>query len=108
MPWTGKNGPSSHRKGVSREALEMAITAAVKKSDPQCEPFVGVLIEHHAPGSREDTNWAIKGIRFGRAARDKCSAALVAVIDEMQGAFELRQDAAPAKPAIGRRRRRSS
>jgi hypothetical protein len=48
-PWTGKKGPSSHRKRVSREAIEMAITAAVKESDPQCEPFVGVLIEHHAP-----------------------------------------------------------
>jgi hypothetical protein len=107
-PWTGKKGPSSHRKRVSREAIEMAITAAVKESDPQCEPFVGVLIEHHAPRSREDTNWAIKGIRFGRADHDKCSAALVAVIDEMQGAFELRQDAAPARPAIRRRRRRSS
>ncbi|SHH32787.1 hypothetical protein [Bradyrhizobium erythrophlei] len=70
----------------------MAIAAAVKKSDPQCEPFVGVLIEHHAPRSRGDTNWAIKGIRFGRAARDKCSAALVDVVDKMQGAFELRQD----------------
>ena len=70
----------------------MAITAAVKKSDPQCEPSVGALIEHHAPKPREDTDWAIKGIRFGRAARDKCSAALVVVIDKMQGAFELRQD----------------
>src|ERR1700726_4392954 len=95
-PWTGKKGPSFHRKGVSREALEMAITAAVKKSDQQCEPFVGVLIEHHAPRAREDTKWAVKGIRFGRAALDECSSALVAVIDEMQGAFEFRQDAAPA------------
>ena len=77
---------------ASPGGLEMAITAAVKKSDPQCEPFVGILIEHHAPRSREDTNWAIKGIRFGRAARDKCSAPLLVVIDKMQGAFELRQD----------------
>jgi hypothetical protein len=50
--WTGKKGPSSHRKRVSRETLEMVITDAVKKSDPQCEPFVGVLIEHHAPKIR--------------------------------------------------------
>ena len=91
-PWTGKKGRSSHRKRVSRETLEMEITAAVKKSDPQCEPFVGVFIEDRAPRSREDTNWAIKGIRFGRAARDKCSAALVVVVDKMQHAFELRQD----------------
>ena len=91
-PWTGKKGPSSHRKRVSRETLELAITAAVKESDPQCGPFVGVLIEHHAPRSREDTNWLIKGIRFGQADRGKCSAALAVVVDKMQGAFELRQD----------------
>ena len=91
-PWTGKKGPSSHRKRVSRETLEMAITAAVKKSDPQCEPFVGVLIEHHAPRSREDTNWAIKGIRFGRAERAKCSAVLTTVVNKMRGKFELQQE----------------
>jgi hypothetical protein len=91
-PWTGKKGPSSHRKRVSRETLELAITAAVKNLDPQCEPFVGVLIEHHAPKSREDTNWAIKGIRFGRADRGKCCAVLAVVVDEMQGKFELQQD----------------
>jgi hypothetical protein len=70
----------------------MVITDAVKKSDPQCEPFVGVLIEHHAPRSRDDTNWAIKGIRFGKADRGKCSAALAVVVDKMQGAFELQRD----------------
>jgi hypothetical protein len=29
-PWTGKKVPSSHRKRVSRETLEMAISAAVE------------------------------------------------------------------------------
>ena len=91
-PWTGKKGPSSHRKRVSRETLEMTITAAVKKSDPQCEPFVGVLIEHLAPKSPEDANWAIKGIRFGRAERAKCSAVLTIVVNKMRGKFELQQE----------------
>jgi hypothetical protein len=50
------------------------------------------LIEHHAPKSREDANWAIKGIRFGRADRDKCSAVLAFVVKKMQGEFELQQD----------------
>jgi hypothetical protein len=91
-PWTGKKGPSSHRKRVSRETLELAITAAVKNSDLQCEPFVGVLIEHRAPKSGKDTNWAIKGIRFGKADRDKCSVVLAFVVRKMQGDFELLQD----------------
>jgi hypothetical protein len=90
--WKAKKGPSSHRKRVSRETLELAITAAVKNSDPQCQPFVGVLIEHRAPKSGEDTNWAIRGIRFGKADRDKCSVALAFVVKKMQGGFELQQD----------------
>jgi len=67
----------------------LAITAAVKNLDPQCEPFVGVLIEHCAPKSGKDTNWAIKGIRFGKTDRDKCSVALAFVVKKMQGDFEL-------------------
>jgi hypothetical protein len=86
-----KKRRASGRKRVQRETLELAITTAVKNSDPQCEPFVGVLIEHHVPKSREDTNWAIKGIRFGRADRDKCSAALAIVVNKMQGDLEIQQ-----------------
>jgi hypothetical protein len=89
-PW--KKRRASDRKRVPRETLERAITVAVKNSDPQCEPFVGVLIEHHGPKSPADTNWAIKGIRFGRADRGKCSAALAIVVNKMQGKFELQQD----------------
>jgi hypothetical protein len=89
-PWEKRR--ASDRKRVPREALERGVTLAVKNSDPQCEPFVGVLIEHHAPKSREDTNWAIKGIRFGRADRGKCSAALTIVVNRLQGTFELEQD----------------
>jgi len=70
----------------------LAITAAVRNSDPQCEPFVGVLIEHRAPKSGKDTNWAVKGIRFGKADRDKCSVVLAFVVRKMQGDFELLQD----------------
>jgi hypothetical protein len=90
-PWTGKKGPSSHRKRVPRKILELAIAAAVKNTDPQCEPFV-VLIEHRAPKSREYANWAIKGIRFGRADRDKCRVVLAFVVKKIKGEFELQQD----------------
>jgi hypothetical protein len=89
-PWTKRR--ASDRKRVPRETLERTITVAVKNSDRQCEPFVGVFIEHLAPKSPEDANWAIKGIRFGKADRGKCSAALAVVVDKMQGAFELRHD----------------
>jgi hypothetical protein len=89
-PWTKRR--ASDRKRVPRETLERTITVAVKNSDRQCEPFVGVVIEHLAPKSPEDANWAIKGIRFGRAERAKCSAALTIVVNKMRGKFELQQE----------------
>ena len=89
-PWTKRR--ASDRKRVPRETLERTITVAVKNSDRQCEPFVGVVIEHLAPKSPEDANWAIKGIRFGRAERVKCSAALTIVVNKMRGKFELQQE----------------
>jgi hypothetical protein len=39
----------------------------------------------------EDTNWAIHGIRFGTAARGKCSEALVTSSTKSQG-FEFQKD----------------
>jgi hypothetical protein len=98
-----KKRRASDRKRVPRETLELAIAAAVKNSDPQCEPFVGVLIEHHAPKSSEDTNWAIKGILFGKADRDKCSEALAFVVKKMQGKFVLQDQDGESPPAHTRR-----
>ena len=89
-PWTKRR--ASDRKRVPRETLERTITVAVKNSDRQCEPFVGVVIEHRAPKSPGDANWAIKGIRFGRAERAKCSAVLTIVVNKMRGKFELQQE----------------
>jgi hypothetical protein len=89
-PWTKRR--ASDRKRVPRETLERTITVAVKNSDRQCEPFVGVFIEHLAPKSPQDANWAIKGIRFGRAERAKCSAVLTIVVNKMRGKFELQQE----------------
>jgi hypothetical protein len=83
----------SGRQKVARNNLELAI-AKVVKSDPQCEAFVGVLVEPCSQKSREDANWDIKGIKFGRADRDKCRAALAFVVKQMQEEFELRPDEA--------------
>jgi hypothetical protein len=88
--WTKRR--DSDRKRVPRETLERMITVAVKNSDRQCEPFVGVFIEHLAPKSPEDANWAIKGIRFGRAERAKCSAVLTTVVNKMRGKFKLQHE----------------
>lgn len=76
------------RQKVARKALELAITKAVKNY-PECETFVGVWVEPCAPLSDEDTNWAIKGVQFGKVDRDKCGCALTAVVKRAQQEFEL-------------------
>jgi hypothetical protein len=77
------------RTFIGHEVLELAIATAVRNSDPQCEAFVAVWIERHMQKSRADANWAIKGIQFGKADRDKCNAALATVVERMQGEFKL-------------------
>jgi hypothetical protein len=62
-PWTGKKRTIFPSKASFARGSRDGDHRCGQKADPQCEPFVGVLIEHHAPRSREDTNWAIKGIR---------------------------------------------
>lgn len=76
------------RKMVARKVLELAIAKAVKNY-PECETFVGVWVEPCAKRSGEDTNWALKGVQFGKADRDKCGFALTAVVKRAQQEFEL-------------------
>jgi hypothetical protein len=82
---------------ISRKTLQSAITEAVKKSDPGCQLFVGVIVERTTPKSRFDANWEIKGIKFGKANRDKCSQALATIVERMQREFGLFED-----PLVGR------
>jgi len=77
------------RASIDRKALEAAIAADVKTSDPSCEGFAGVVLERSSAVTSENANWAIKGIRFGRAARDKCATAIVSVVERMQRQYEV-------------------
>jgi hypothetical protein len=85
---------SKRRSGSSREqikcqTLEVAIATAVKRSDPRCEPFIGVVIERRTPKSRDDTNWAVRGIKFGKAERQNCNAALSVIVERLKREFEI-------------------
>jgi hypothetical protein len=48
-----------------------------------------VMLERAAADSPADANWKIKGIRFGRAERDKCNVALISVVERMQRQYEV-------------------
>jgi hypothetical protein len=87
------------RSWVSRERLQSAITEAVKKAEPGCEAFAGVVIKRETPKSRFDANWAIRGVRFGRADRHKSSQALVTIVERAQRYFSLAEEDPPQSPA---------
>jgi hypothetical protein len=91
LAWHRKK-PSDTRSSVSLERLQAAITKGVKKSDPQCQGFVGVIVQREVPKARFDADWAIRGIRFGKADRDKCSLALATIVERMQREFSLAAD----------------
>ena len=84
--------PSDDRSSVSRDLLQSAITEAVKKADHDCEAFAGVVIKRETPKSRLDTNWAVQGVRFGRADRDKAGQALETIVERAQRYFSLAED----------------
>jgi hypothetical protein len=81
--------PTDNRKLISREEMQAAITGAVKKADPDCEAFVGVIVERKKRSSLVEANWAIRGIKFGRADRNKAGDAVNRIVERMQRDFNL-------------------
>jgi hypothetical protein len=77
---------------IGTETLQSAITQAVKEAGPACETFVGVIVQRITPKSRFDTNWAVKGVKFGKADREKANQAVATVVERMQREFRLSDD----------------
>ena len=72
------------RTALSISELELAITNAVKKAAPECETFLGVILEKKSPNSRRDANWQLRGAKFGTADRKIASEALATIVELMQ------------------------
>jgi hypothetical protein len=77
------------RKPISREEIQAAITGAVRKADHDCGPFVGVIVGQTKRSSVADANWAVRGIKFGRADRNKASDAVNRIVERLQCEFNL-------------------
>src|SRR6516225_2348709 len=71
------------RVSKTAEELELMIREAVKAA-PGCEAFVGVIIQRTTPKSRLDSNWQIRGIRFGGMDRQIAREALIPIVERMQ------------------------
>jgi hypothetical protein len=91
LAWYRKKS-SEKRGSVSRDRLQAAITKAVKKADPKCAGFVGVIVQRQTPNARLDADWAIKGVRFGKADRGTSGVALATIVERMQREFSLALD----------------
>jgi hypothetical protein len=53
------------------------------------EDFVGVIVRHETPKTHLDPNWAILGVKFGKADRKMANEALATVVERMQRVFLL-------------------
>ena len=89
MIWKRDTKPEEHRKPVTRAVLEQRLTEAVRTSHAEFEAFVGVVVERVAAASPGSTNWAIRGVKYGRADRDRSSAVLSQCVEEAQREFEV-------------------
>jgi hypothetical protein len=86
-----KSGRNDGRILSTIPGLELAITEAVRKASPECETFVGVILEQTKPRSRRDVNWRLRGVKFGQADRNIAGKALTSTIERMQREFYLRE-----------------
>lgn len=83
---------TADRKPVTRAILEKSLTDAVRKVAPECEAFVGVIVERVVPKTRDGVNWVIKGVRYGKANRSTCETALNATLRKEQQKYALMDD----------------
>jgi hypothetical protein len=80
---------TAKRSPITRAALESAIAEAVRGSNSDCSGLVGVIVERVVPRQPGGANWALKGVRYGRAKRDRCRAAIAVCVEDGQSQFEI-------------------
>jgi hypothetical protein len=73
---------AAKRTPITRAALELAIAETVRDSSPECSALIGVIVERVVPGSPGAANWVLKGVKYGKAQRDRCRAALFICVED--------------------------
>jgi hypothetical protein len=80
------------RTSVARTTLEQKLLETVRSSAPECSELASVIVERVVPATRGGPNWAVKGVRYGKADRGKCAARLSSIVAERQQEFDLTED----------------
>ena len=89
MSQKGTEQSAKKRTWIARAALESALAETVRASDPRCEGLIEIIVERVVPGSPDGANWAVKGVKYGKAEREPCSAAISKFVEESQSEFEV-------------------
>jgi hypothetical protein len=69
--------------------IESAIVEAVRSAAPDCRDFVGVIVRQKTPRSRQDVNWELQGVKFGKADKKRANDALHGIVKQMQREFRV-------------------
>jgi hypothetical protein len=84
-----KKATPKKRKLIPRAALEQALVERIRASDQKCEGFLEIFVERVVPVSHGSANWTVKGVKYGKAAREQCNIAITRCIEESQLEFEI-------------------
>jgi hypothetical protein len=84
-----KKQPALKHTAMTRAALELAIAEAVRTARPECSALVGVVVERMVPTTPGGANWAVKGLKFGKADREQCRAVLSKLVRDGQFDCEI-------------------
>jgi CspA family cold shock protein len=76
------------REAIALDALQSVIADTVRRSGQNCEGFIDVFIER-IPATRGGANWEIKGVKYGRADRTLCDAAIAEIVEHYQRKFSV-------------------
>jgi hypothetical protein len=80
------------RTSIARTTLEQQLLETARSSAPECSELASVIVERVVPATRGGPNWAVKGVRYGKADRGKCAARLSSIVAEQQQEFDLAED----------------
>jgi|ERR1700739_4679838 hypothetical protein len=90
LTWSmGRSRRASDRQSILRDELSRAISNAVRRSNPSCEGFIGVLLEPKRQNCDDDANWEIRGIKFGTAERSRSSQVIDVIVKRLQREFDV-------------------
>jgi hypothetical protein len=73
---------------ATAEELELAIVESVKTA-PGCEDFIGVIVQPKTPKSHQDSNWELRGVKYGNADRKMAKEQLATIVARLQQERQL-------------------